>query len=223
MSHSHPKISCAKIGALCLLGTMSIALAGCQSSNDDSANNLPTASSTVPMTAAPGDNMPAAAHGTHATLGISSASFAMQAATGGMLQLSLADLALEKTGNARIRTFAEKIKTDRSADAGKLKLIADQDAVTMPTDMTTDQKAILTALTAKHGTDFDQAWIETMAKLLHIAMGQFDDGSKTASTQDLREFAAATLPNLKAQWNIAQSLQPAARDATQPNPSASTP
>lgn len=228
MPSFHTEISAAKLGALCLASVLTIALAGCQNSaNDYDSGAAPGASSTAPMsTSTPPPAAPqssaGASHPMGALSGSMNGSFAMQAATNGLQQVVLANLALDKSSNADIKSFAQTIQTDRSAANDTLKSIASKDVVTMPTDMTAEQKTAITELKAKNGAAFDKAYVDTMARSLGNAIRQFEDGSKTASTHDLRQFAASMLPQISEQLKTAQSLQARMAAAGDPSVGGST-
>lgn len=203
--------------------------AGCSGGNHNN-NNPAQGNSTAPMPAAPAPTTSAgspvynpAAPATAATaasgatamnpaMASSSAmangpnSFAAQAAQGGMLEVKLADLALQKSNNSQVKSFARKMKQDHTNANEKLKGIVGSN-MQLPTNLSAEQQQQVDTLQSKSGSAFDKAYADTMVQDHQKDVSEFENASHNAPTEQLRNFASQTLPTLKEHLKLAQQLQ----------------
>lgn len=201
------------------LALVAVSLAGCgQHSNDNYSNNAaPGSASTAAANNGMATDNTMAASGSTAGMGASSTptnqsaatsgDFANKAATGGMAEVKFAELALSKTHNADVKTFAERMKRDHSAANAKLKSIAAGSSMQLPTDLTADQQQTMSMLQSKNGADFDKAYADAMVKDHEADVAEFQSATMNASTPQLRDFASQTLPSLKKHLQMAQALK----------------
>ncbi|MGA9342416.1 MAG: DUF4142 domain-containing protein, partial [Rhodanobacteraceae bacterium] len=63
------------------------------------------------------------------------ATFVRKAAVGGMTEIKLSELAKQKTSDASVRQFADRMVTDHTEANAKLRTIAQGDNLTMPTSL----------------------------------------------------------------------------------------
>jgi putative membrane protein len=190
------------------------AAAGCHGNNNDQNAAVPAASTAMPMTPPPPaatapmmGSAPTAA-GTSAMAGsMQPGSFVSKAATAGIEEVQLADLALSKSSNADVKAFAQKMKDDHSKANVKLSSIASADSIDVPTSLTAEQQSDVDGLKAKSGADFDKAYADFMVTDHQKAVALFESASSGASTPELRQFASDTLPTLRSHLQMAQTLQ----------------
>ncbi|HEX5463197.1 MAG TPA: DUF4142 domain-containing protein [Burkholderiales bacterium] len=136
-----------------------------------------------------------------------SKTFVAKAATGGMEEVELAELALSKSSNPTVDDFAKKMKHDHTAANAKLKAIAKDESITVPGGLTAQQQKKMKQLKAKSGAEFDKAYAATMVTAHKKTIALFENASHKASSQKLREFAKDTLPTLHEHLKLAEAMQ----------------
>ena len=141
------------------------------------------------------------------TAALDDQSFASQAAAQGAEEVALAELALQKSRDQDVRQFAQRIVKDHTAMDTKLKAIAAQEDLTLPEQMKPERQAVKQKLTELKGDEFDTAYGAEMAKGRDEAVALFESASQSPSvSEELRTFAAATLPVLRDQEQLARQL-----------------
>jgi len=134
--------------------------------------------------------------------------FASKAAVIGKAEIELGQLALKNGSDASVKEFAQRMVDDHTAAAAKLKDIAKRDNLMLPTQLDAEHQATKAKLAALHGDAFDAAYSTEMAKGHDKAVALFESVSRdTSISEDLREYAAATLPTLKEHEALAHSLE----------------
>lgn len=166
----------------------------------------PAGTATAASTAAPGATAMNPGMASTSAMANGPNSFAAQAAQGGMLEVKLADLALRKSSNADVKSFANRMKKDHTAANDKLKAIVGSN-VQLPTNLSAEQQQQVSSLESKSGKAFDKAYADTMVKDHQKDVSDFENASKNAPTEQLRNFASQTLPTLKEHLKLAQQLQ----------------
>lgn len=132
--------------------------------------------------------------------------FASEAARGGMLEVQLADLALQKSDDADVKSFAQRMKKDHTAANDKLKDIVGSNQQ-LPVNLSAEEQEQVSSLQSKSGDDFDKAYADMMVQDHQKDVSEFENAVNSAPTQELRQFASQTLPTLKEHLKLAQQLQ----------------
>src|SRR5947209_1538309 len=87
-------------------------------------------------------------------------SFLNDAYQGGLAEVQSAQMAQQKTGNADVKAFAEKLAADHGKANSELKALADAKKVSLADDASLAAKSKSKLLDMKSGGDFDKAWID---------------------------------------------------------------
>jgi putative membrane protein len=95
---------------------------------------------------------------------------------------------------------------DHTAANGKLKAIADQKKLEVSTDAELLDKAKAMILDLRSAKSFDQAYANNQVKAHEATIEIFEDEAKNGDDPELKQFAAATLPTLKAHLEKAKEL-----------------
>lgn len=132
--------------------------------------------------------------------------FASEAAQGGMLEVRLAELALRKSNDSDVKSFANRMKKDHTAANDKLKEIVGSSGQ-LPVNLSAEQQQQVSSLESRSGKDFDKAYADMMVNDHQKDVSEFEDAENSAPTQELRQFASQTLPTLKEHLKLAQQLQ----------------
>lgn len=159
----------------------------------------PAAPATTASTAAPGATSTSA-------MAAGASGFADQAARAGMMEVKSADLALQKSRNSQVKSFAREMKRDHTNADQKLKQAVGT-GTQLPTDLAADQQQQLDSLQSKSGAAFDKAYADQEVQDHQKAVSLFEDASHNAPTAQLRDYASQTLPTLKEHLKRAQQLQ----------------
>ena len=135
--------------------------------------------------------------------------FMKEAAQGGMAEVALGQLAVEKASNADVKKFGQRMVDDHSKANDKLKQLASEKNVALPQDLNAKDKATKASLEKLSGEQFDQAYMKDMVKDHKKDVSDFRRESKAAHDPDVKQFAADTLPILEEHLKQAESIAPA--------------
>jgi putative membrane protein len=133
--------------------------------------------------------------------------FVKQAAVIGQAEVELGRLALQKSQDENVRKFAQRMVTDHTAAAAKLKKIASAERIEVPQSLDAQHQAVVQKLSGLQGSAFDKEYAKEMAKGHDKAVVLFESASQAPQMPaDLKEFAAATLPTLEQHREMAHSI-----------------
>lgn len=136
----------------------------------------------------------------------SDSKFLKEAASGGMLEVKLGELAVQQAENAEVRRFGQRMVTDHTKANKQLTSVAEKANVTLATALNSKDQATYNKFRDLKGADFDKAYIANMVKDHEHDVAEFTKCSKNAENQQLREFAAQTLPTLEEHLRQARSI-----------------
>jgi putative membrane protein len=130
--------------------------------------------------------------------------FVWNAAVGGMEEVQLGQLAVQKASNADVKNFGQRMVDDHSKANDQLKSIASQKGVTLPTNLPPDKKKDVNKLSKLSGAAFDREYMSMMVKDHKKDVSEFEKESKQAKDSDLKSFAQSTLPILRDHLKMAE-------------------
>ncbi|RBQ07619.1 DUF4142 domain-containing protein [Pedobacter miscanthi] len=122
------------------------------------------------------------------------AKFTTQAAVGGMAEVELGKMALEKSSNAQVKEFATMMVKDHGMANTELMAIAKQKNITLPSTVDDEHKKKMEDLSKKTGADFDKAYVSAMVDGHKSTLKLMEDESKDGKDADLKSFATKTAP-----------------------------
>lgn len=125
------------------------------------------------------------------------ADFATKAAVGGMTEVTLGKIALEKSSNAKIKDFATMMVTDHGKANAELMALAKTKNITLPADVDADHQKKIDELKQKTGADFDKAYVDAMVDGHKKTLTLMQDEAKDGKDADLKAFAAKTAPTVQ--------------------------
>ncbi|HEV7607280.1 MAG TPA: DUF4142 domain-containing protein [Steroidobacteraceae bacterium] len=131
--------------------------------------------------------------------------FVKKAALDGMTEVEAGKVALAKSQDPAIRSFAERMVSDHGRANMELASLAKRKGITAPKKLDGEHQAMLDALKAKSGTAFDQAYSEHMNSDHSKAIALFESAAGS-NDPDLAQFAEKTLPTLKEHKQLAEHL-----------------
>ena len=123
--------------------------------------------------------------------------FMKKAAAGGMAEVELGQLAVQKASSSDVKAFGQRMVDDHGKANEQVKQLAAEKHVDIPQAPGAKHQATKARLEALSGTQFDQAYIEEMVKDHKKDVAEFQHASKSAKDDDVKNFAAKILPTLQ--------------------------
>nr|WP_199156418.1 DUF4142 domain-containing protein [Pedobacter sp. ASV2] len=187
-----------KLIYVCAIGLATLAFQACNNTKDakESADSLNKAKDTTTNVAATGG----------IAVDEADAKFATTAATGGMAEVALGKLALQKSTNAKIKEFATMMVTDHGKANEELMTLAATKNITLPTDIDDDHKKKAEELSKLTGTNFDKKYVEAMVDGHKKTLKLMQDEGKDGKDADLKAFANKTAPIVQAHLNMINKI-----------------
>lgn len=135
------------------------------------------------------------------------ATFALKAAQGGVAEVKLGQLAIEKASSPEVKSFAQKMIDDHSKANEKLKTAAGKSHMTLPTTMNAKDQTLYNKLSGLSGAAFDHAYMKAMVKDHENDIKEFQNESNKGANPDMKRFASDTLPTLQEHLGLAKSAE----------------
>jgi putative membrane protein len=131
-----------------------------------------------------------------------------KAAQGGMAEVELGQLAVQKASSDQVKQFGQRMVDDHSKANDQLKQLAQQEHVKLPTQPSAKDKATKAKLENLSGKEFDEAYMSDMLKDHKKDVAEFERESKNAKDPAVKDFAEQTLPTLREHLKQAQQISP---------------
>ena len=128
---------------------------------------------------------------------MSDETFVMKAANGGMAEVELGKLAVEKAGSDEVKKFGQRMVDDHSKANTELKTLAQNKHFTLPTEIEAGQKALHDRLATLSGASFDRAYLQAMLADHGRDLNEFRREAKMGKDADVKGWAAKTLPMIE--------------------------
>jgi putative membrane protein len=141
------------------------------------------------------------------------AQFVKMAAQDSMTEVELGKVAMNKSNNAAIKRFAQKMVQDHGAANAELSGIASGKSLEVPARLDAEHQGIVQKMAAKSGAAFDSDYARHMAMDDTQAIALFQSETKS-SDPELAAFAKKTLPTLQEHKRMADSLSAGMADST---------
>jgi putative membrane protein len=181
-------------------------------------NNNPGRSPNTPNTPSnnnPGrsPNTPRGGETSPNSLSSRDSNFVMQAAQTGMLEVQLGRLAVQRGSSAAVKQYGQQMVDEHTQKNQELMQLAMQKGQQVPTEMSSQNKALSDRLSRLSGTSFDAAYKQAMIDSHNQAIALFQAQSQQGQDPELKAWAAQTLPNLQAHLQMVNQML---ADTTQP-------
>lgn len=131
--------------------------------------------------------------------------FVTKAAQDGMTEVELGRIALDKSQNAEVRSFAQRMVTDHGKANQELAMIAKSKGIEVQKTLDMEHQTVVKKLQATSGDAFDLEYSHHMNMDHDKAIALFEAASKS-SDPDFASFATKTLPTLKEHKELASKL-----------------
>ncbi len=135
-------------------------------------------------------------------------SFLKDAAEGGNAEVSASQMALQQSGSADVKTFAQMMVDDHGKAGTELKGLADQKGVKVPDTPSIAKKTEIKVLSERKGSSFDQHYADSIGVKAHQdTIKLFQKEVDKGTDADVKAWASKTLPTLQHHLEAAQALK----------------
>ncbi len=133
--------------------------------------------------------------------------FVKKAASGGMLEVRLGELAAKQATNPAVRQFGARMVRDHTRANRQLMAALSAEGITPPRVMLDKDIETFNHLAKLSGAEFDRAYMKHMVEDHQADVSLFEKESKDGKDARLKAFAEKTLPTLKEHLQLAQKTQ----------------
>lgn len=158
----------------------------------------------VPGAASP--TAPAVPGATALSVDAASLKFVQEAASDGMVEVALGQLAQQKGSSDVVKQFGEHMVRDHTGANARLKDLAAQKRIDLPGTMLPAHQARADKLAALSGEQFDSEYMAAMIEDHTQSVEKFQRQSQTGADTEIRVFATEILPVMRAHLKMAQDI-----------------
>lgn len=133
--------------------------------------------------------------------------FVTAAATGGMMEVELGNMAAQKAKSQPVKDFGKMMVDDHTKANDNLKNLASQKNIDLPASITEDQRKEIDKLSKKTGAEFDKSYVDMMVEDHKKDIADFKKAEGTVSDNDIKNFITNTLPTLQKHLDAIQALK----------------
>lgn len=133
--------------------------------------------------------------------------FMSKAAQGGMAEVELSRIALQRSKSNEVKQFAQRMIQDHSQANAQLSQLAQQKGVTLPKQLDAQHKQIRARLQRLSGSNFDREYMSVMNNDHVKTVALFQSATQQAQDPDVNTFANNTLPKLQGHLQMVQTMR----------------
>jgi putative membrane protein len=131
--------------------------------------------------------------------------FVNEASRGGKMEVKLGELAERNSASSEVKEFGAHMVKDHTRLNKELGSAATSIGLTVPTDLSEDQKAEYTKLSKLSGKNFDKEYIDLMVKDHTEDLAAFQKAESTAQDPKLKMAISSAIPVIQEHLNMAKS------------------
>ena len=132
--------------------------------------------------------------------------FAMNGAQANMAEIALGRLALQKSQNAEVKRFVQRLIADHTKANNALKPIASKKNITLPADVKPEQKETYDRLAKLSGAEFDREFMALMVTNHQKSEAAYQAESTKGTDPELKAFATTILPTIQEHLRMSQEI-----------------
>lgn len=133
--------------------------------------------------------------------------FITDAIQGGMAEVKLAQLALQRSSNEEVKDFALRMIVEHTRANRELMRLATQKGVTPPTTLNPKHEATMRQLMQLSGESFDRAYMKEAGLNGHLeSAAVYQRQAMSGQDPDLKDFAATILPRVQEHLQMAATM-----------------
>lgn len=141
--------------------------------------------------------------------------FIQKAAEENMAAIQLGKLAADRASSDQVRSFGNMMAQDHTQALDKLKKIASDKDVQVPSKLSSTDKREYDRLKKLSGDKFDREFIKTAKRDHQKTLSTFQKASTEVKTPELKDYASSTLPGIKKHSDELNQLKAGQKGATQ--------
>ena len=135
------------------------------------------------------------------------AKYVVDAYAAGMKEIRFSERVKDRLVSADAKNIAEMMITDHTALNDKMRALASDKQISLPTDLTQGEQDDLNDLLKKNGMDLDKAYIDGMVSDHKDAVDLFEKASTKANDAQIRDAFDDALPKIRMHLQMAQSAK----------------
>ena len=135
------------------------------------------------------------------------ADFAIEAASGGMMEVELGNVAITNGSFAGVKNFGKQMVADHTKANEDLKAKVASKDISLPSAPDKGKQKMIADLKKKTGSDFDKAYIDMMVSDHKEDIAAFQKEVKQGKDQDIKAWAGGALPTLQHHLQMAEDVQ----------------
>ncbi|UFH56283.1 DUF4142 domain-containing protein [Spirosoma sp. KNUC1025] len=144
---------------------------------------------------------------TNAKLSSADQNLMMEVAKGGMMQLEVSKVALQKATNPEVRELAQAEVDEQTGLSAKLQEIASAKGITLPSSPDPETQAMLTKLQGMSGAALDKMYVSESGVKGHEKLDRvMSTVESTASDASLKGIAKAAHPLVKTHLTVSKQI-----------------
>lgn len=201
------KLSIATIIAGALIFSACNGNSNSTTSTTDSTNTMSSSDTGMNRMNDTGTNTMNNADTSKATVDQNAVDFAKEAASGGMMEVQLGNLAQKNSKNKDVQDYGKMLVDDHSSLNNDLKDLAGKKNINLPTTVTSDQQDKIDKLSKKTGTDFDKDFISMAVNDHEKDISKFKKAGEKIQDADFKDFIVKALPKLQKHLDKAKELK----------------
>lgn len=130
--------------------------------------------------------------------------FFKEAASGGMMEVQLGQLAKDKAQSQDVKDFGSRMVTDHGKANDELKQLAQQKKWTLPTKLEHKHKSMVGKMQKVSGSEFDKKYMTGMVMDHAKDVEDFRNATQKVKDPELKAWAEKTLPVLEQHHQLAK-------------------
>jgi putative membrane protein len=135
--------------------------------------------------------------------------FAVEAASGGLMEVELGQYAAANAASAKVKEFGQRMVTDHSKANEEMKTLAASKNITLPTTPGEKHQKHIDELKQKKGAEFDKAYMSMMVDDHEEDVKKFQDEANNGKDAEIKAFAAGKVAILREHLQMAKSIHDA--------------
>jgi len=123
--------------------------------------------------------------------------FAEAATAGGLAELSLAEIGLQKATDSELKKFSQKMVDEHSKMNQELATMAAQRRVALPRQLDVRAQFCVQALNGESRDHFDRCYAKAQVHCHEAALAAYEAESQRGQDPNMKAFAAKAIPHIK--------------------------
>jgi putative membrane protein len=132
--------------------------------------------------------------------------FVNKAAIGGVAEVELGRVAIQRAARPSVKSFGERMVTDHGRANAELATLARSKGMDVSNTLDVSHQAMRDRLSGLSGADFDRAYMSEMVRDHTEDVAAFERAAQAATDADVKAYAARSLPMLREHLALARQV-----------------